>query len=173
MSETGLRRHRRTMRSFYVLRGYVPWMCYWCGNVVSKIGRTTWDGNVHHLDGDKTNDAGGNLEIGHTICHQHSHDITDEMKQQISDKLKGRPSPTKGMTFSAEVNAKKSRPGETNPFYGHRHDIESLTKMRRPRRRQTCVDCGDEYAMNWINRHKKEGLCIVREMCLALLVDLR
>lgn len=148
------------MKNFYAAWGYGPWTCYFCGKQVTKIGQARYDGNVHHINEDVTNDEWWNLAIGHTLCHQREHSPTEELKRQISAKLKGRPSPTKGMKFSAEVNARKSMPGESNPFFGRQHDAASLAKMRCPRKRVTCPDCGHEFAVNWINRHKQENRCV-------------
>jgi hypothetical protein len=148
---------------FYESWGDGPWDCYdaTCDRQITSIGRGTWDGNVHHLDEDAGNDVPENLVPMHTVCHQRWHGPPDdEMRRRISTKLKGRPSPTKGMRFSPEVNAKKSQPGELNGFYGQEHTAADLAKMRTPRRRRVCDDCNVEYALNWINRHKREGMCI-------------
>lgn len=115
------------------------------------------DGNVHHLDEDPWNNEPENLVVMHVLCHQRAHPPTPEQREAISAKLKGRPSPTKGMRFSAEVNAKKSMPGESNPFYGKTHTDETRQKMSKPRKRVTCDDCGEEYAINWIQRHRRTG----------------
>lgn len=158
------RNPKRTYRVFYAENGSGPWDCYdaTCDRIVERLGRGTWDGNVHHLDGDAGNDVPENLVVMHAICHQRWHGAPDdEMRHRISTKLKGRPSPTKGMTFSAEVNAKKSLPGQRNGFYGRQHSNADLAKMRTPRRRQTCGDCNVEYALNWLSRHKKEGMCTI------------
>jgi NUMOD3 motif-containing protein len=162
MSHNSDRNPKRTYRVFYATHGYGPWDCYdaTCDQFIERIGRGTWDGNVHHVDEDAGNDVPENLVVMHAICHQRWHGAPDErMRRQISAKLKGRPSPTKGMTFSAEVNARKAQPGELNGFYGKTHDATTLTKMRTSRRRVTCDDCNVEYAVNWITRHKKEGRC--------------
>ena len=155
---------RRTHAVFFAHNGRGPWQCFFCSDVVLKIGQKTWDGNIHHRDNDVTNDAAENLVVGHTVCHQRVHPPTDEQKLRISQTLKGRTSPTKGMTFSTEVNAKKSMPGERNPFYGKKHDTSSLQKMRTPRQRLVCTHCGKTYAVNWIERHRSEGKCIARQM---------
>jgi hypothetical protein len=149
----------RARRVFYEANGAQgPWTCYGCDDSVMTIGRDTWDGNIHHLDGDVTNDVPDNLVMMHAICHQRLHGPpTLEQRAIISAKLKGRPSPTKGMKFSAETNAKKSHPGESNPFFGQTHTPESLQKMRKPRQRIICPDCGRSVAINWVERHKKEG----------------
>lgn len=149
----------RARAAFFSVNGSEgPWSCYDCDDAVVMIGVGTWDGNIHHLDEDVTNDVPDNLVMMHAICHQRLHGPPNaEQRARISAKLKGRPSPTRGMKFSAETNAKKSFPGESNPFYGQQHTGESLQKMRRPRARIICPDCGNEYAVNWIERHKREG----------------
>lgn len=147
------------MAVFYATHGNGPWDCFFCGLTVTAIGQGTWDGNVHHVDGDKLNDVSKNLVMTHTICHQRHHSVTEDQKQRISEKLQGRPSPTKGMRFSTETNAKKSRPGVSNPFFGKNHTAAALSKMRKPRRRARCSDCERDFAINWLNRHKKVGQC--------------
>lgn len=151
---------KRARRAFIEHNGSGPWQCYSCTKLVLKIGRDSRDGNIHHLDDDVTNDVPTNLVMMHADCHQRFHGPpTEDERRRISAKLKGRPSPTKGMKFSAEVNAKKSMPGELNPFYGRKHSSDALAVMRQPRRRRVCPDCGVEYALNWLARHKQEGKC--------------
>jgi len=147
-------------RVYHVLIGDGPWDCPVCGSPIVRIGQRTRDGNVHHLDGNAWNNKLSNLVVVHTDCHQrYYHPVTEAMKKQISEKLKGRPSPTKGMKFSPETNAKKSRPGVANPMHGRTHTPEALAKMRQPRPKQKCSDCGRIYTIGWITRHKKEGKC--------------
>lgn len=166
------RRRKRTMKVFFEHYGSGPWACDECGLEILIIGRETMDGNVHHRDGDPSNDDPLNLQVLHTVCHLRLHAPTEEMREQISAKLRGRPSPTRGMTFSAETNAKKgrpgprdyfhdeitrlkiARPGEFNHFWGKQHTDETKAKMRQPRQRQTCEGCGREFAINWLRRHK-------------------
>lgn len=151
---TGNRRRRRTMRIFFETYGDGPWTCEQCGDPIENLGRRRYDGNVHHRDDDKSNDAPENLVVLHVVCHLRLHSPSPEARIKISQTLKGRPSPTKGMKFSAETNAKKSRPGSRNGFYGKSHDEEALKKMRQPRRRERCSGCDRDYAINWIERHK-------------------
>jgi hypothetical protein len=147
-------------RVYWALIGEPPWECPSCQRPVVCIGQSTWDGNVHHKDGNAWNNEPTNLVVMHTICHQHVHEKTAEIRARISATLKGRSSPTKGMKFSDEVNAKKSRPGELNPMYGKHHGETVLQKMRQPRSRETCNNCGRTFALNWVSRHKREGRCI-------------
>lgn len=154
------RRHRRYRRVFLESRAQGPWPCFVCHELIVKIGQGRWDGNIHHLDEDVTNDVPENLDIAHTVCHLRLHPPTIEARASISEKLTGRPSPTRGMTFDDETNRRKSQPGELNPFYGKRHTTAALQKMRHPRQRKICIDCGVEYAINWLHRHKVEGKCV-------------
>lgn len=149
------------MRAFFARWGEGPWRCVDCGELITERGRSTFSLNVHHIDGDETNDEPENLEPLHAICHQLRHPITAAIAAKISETLKGRPSPTKGMTFGEETRQKMSQAqtGERNSFHGRRHDEETKMKMRRPRRRVTCPDCGGEFAVNWATRHKIEGRC--------------
>lgn len=149
-------------RVFVEHNGPPPWACDWCGEQVDDISRGgPLDGNVHHKDEDRSNNDPENLGIMHAACHtKHHGPPTEEQKQRIKAKLLGRPSPTRGMRFSPEVNDKKSRPGVLNPYYGQQHPEEIRQKMRQPRRRIECLDCGRSYAVNWINRHKIEDRCV-------------
>lgn len=158
------RKRKRTYEVFIACYGTGPWSCYVCKRTVTEIGQGTWQGNMHHLDGNALHDVPENLVMTHVKCHQGLHPKTEERRRQISMTLKGRPSPTKGMTFPPEVNAKKSRPGASNPFFGQRHTSETLMKMRQPRRRETCPNCKRSFALNWITRHKEGGTCIPRSM---------
>lgn len=186
MSKNPDRNVRRTHRVFFEAHGEVgPWECFDCREDVLQMGRGTWDGNIHHRDNDVTNDTPENLVMMHAVCHQHLHGPpTAEQRASISTKLRGQVSPTKGMKFPnhwtktdpnriREQNqtrqpAVRRRPlgartnvhGENNPFFGKSHSSESLAKMRTPRLRIICPDCGKEYAKNWLTRHKKEGMCI-------------
>jgi hypothetical protein len=151
-------------RVYWSKIGPGPWTCHKCGELVEKIGHARMDGNVHHLDEDPFNNELQNIVMMHVVCHQREHPPTEEQKIAISEKLKGRPSPTKGMRFPAEVNAKKAMPGESNPFYGKTHTEETRAKMRKPKRRVTCEHCGGDYAANWLERHRREGKCIPRRV---------
>src|SRR6478736_2653040 len=143
-----MRTPRPDPNTYWRLIGDAPWKCHSCGEPVTQIGQARMDGNVHHLDEDPWNNAPENLVVMHVLCHQRTHPRTIEHRAAISRALKGRVSPTKGMTFSAEVNAKKGRAGETNAMFGKTHMPETLERMRKPRRRVTCEDCGEEYALN-------------------------
>lgn len=152
MSRQTGRYHKRTMKNFYEAYGHGPWECHWCDEPVTQIGQHTWDGNVHHLDHDVTNDDPSNLAIGHTVCHLRTHAPDEEMRGRISQTLKGRPSPTRGMRFAVDdlgrrtlleqgayipakvrIRKKTDFTGENNPFFGKSHSEESLAKMRGPR----------------------------------------
>lgn len=220
-------------------------MCIDCDDEITQIGVNTRDGNIHHLNGDVTDDTPENLIVLHTDCHQRRHPVTDDFKRRISAKLKGRPSPTKGMKFPnrkplpwqgpdnghlapshlkalergptirksppkrvTEIRARKKRtPNKSNtksriilpwqgsanedapiarnlvvfddndigtrrvqilkssksilnPFFGKHHTEETREKMRGPRRRIICDDCGEDWSTLWIERHKKTGKCI-------------
>lgn len=156
---------RPNARVYLAKIGSGPWLCHKCHETVEKIGVGRMDGNVHHLDEDPWNNEPENLVVMHTVCHQREHPPTEEQKAAISATLRGRPSPTKGMRFSAEVNAKKSMPGEKNPFFGKTHTAEARARMSASRRKRvTCKFCGEEYSVLWINRHRKNDVCIPRRV---------
>lgn len=179
MSKQPGRNHGRARRVFLAANGSGPWDCYNCGDEVTSIGRGTYDGNIHHLDENVTNDIPGNLVMMHAICHQHLHGPpTNDERRRISEKLRGRPSPTKGMKFpnhwtkdtdqdklrehlrSINPQPRKNVRKENNPFFGRSHTPEQLDKMRQPRKRVTCDDCGQEWSVNWVDRHKQDGRCL-------------
>jgi hypothetical protein len=144
--------------------GTGPWTCHECNEPVTTIGQARMDGNVHHLDEDPWNNDPANLVVMHVLCHRREHGTPMTAREKISEKLKGRVSPTKGMTFSAEVNAKKGRSGEANAMHGKRHSEETLERMRKPRTRITCEHCGVDYASSWIERHRQDGQCRPRRV---------
>jgi hypothetical protein len=81
----------RARRVFVTHNGLGPWTCNECNELIVQIGRTSDDGNIHHVDEDPSNDVPENLVILHTTCHQKLHHF--------------------GETHSAEHNAKVGRPG--------------------------------------------------------------
>jgi len=188
MSTNPDRKHKRTLRNFYAVYGQGPWVCEDCSDEIEKIGVNTRDGNIHHRDNDVTNDDAVNLVVLHTDCHQRRHPVTDELKVQISEKLRGRPSPTKGMKFPNRKPLPWQGPGnghlsptykgkdkprvkikdkaQDNPFMHKTHTDESRQKMRKPRKRFMCDECKEEWSINWIERHKKEGKCTQRNVIL-------
>lgn len=132
--------------------GEGPWNCGECDTQVTVIGQGSNEGVIHHKDKDYLNNDPTNLEMMHHACHLRHHlvgvPMPDETRKKISATLKGRPSPTRGMTFSAETNAKKGLPGERNPFFGKTHSPEVREKIRaahqgKPTRlhKKTC-ECG-------------------------------
>lgn len=165
----------RYWRVFLETNGDPPWPCHECKEPVLQIGRQTWDGNIHHLDGDVENDVPDNLVVMHVICHQRKHPVTEEMREQISRKLRGRPSPTRGMRFSAEVNARKGRSGPSNANYGKQASRETREKMSLARRgrpltwkHRWAISRGqldmyrDERGID-INRRRSESLRVAHE----------
>lgn len=152
------RRHRRTMRVFHATYGDPPWNCFFCRTTVLKLGQGTWDGNVHHLDNDETNDVPENIVPAHTVCHLRHHGVSLEARQKISLKLKGRPSPTRGMKFSPEVNARKGRHGTENGMFGRSATKAMKDAVSQANRRKTdCPTCGQSVAVHWLSRHRQAG----------------
>jgi len=149
---------RPNARVYFALIGDGPWSCFFCKDSVLSIGQDTYDGNVHHIDGDPFNNELDNLAVAHTLCHQRHHSPTEEQKKQISSKLKGRPSPTKGMKFSPEINARKAQCGPANGMYGK--TINERTKLAvstANKRSAPCDRCGQDIALRWMDRHLAAG----------------
>lgn len=148
------RNRKQTIAVFTAVHGEPPWDCFFCHTSITQLGQKTWDGNVHHVDGDKSNDVPENVVPAHTICHLQHHRPTEEMRRRISRKLQGRPSPTKGMKFSPEVNAKKAHHGADNHQFGKplpQHTRDAISAANR--RMTTCEKCGQEIAEHWLRRH--------------------
>ncbi len=153
-----MKQPRPNARTYMKLVGVGPWLCFFCTQQVTKIGQKRWDGNVHHLDEDPWNNDPSNLEVVHVLCHRRHHGVPDSARDLISEKMRGRPSPTRGMKFSADVNAKKGRAGALNPMYGVPPSAETLKKIADANRRLiTCTDCGVEIAEKWLDRHRRAG----------------
>lgn len=88
-----------------------------CGEQIIDIGLGRHDGNVDHIDGNTRNHAWDNLRLLHVVCHiKHHGPPTREQREAISKKLKGRPSPTKGMKFP-----NRAKPGEAAQKQGALH----------------------------------------------------
>lgn len=88
-----------------------------CGKPISNIGLGRLDGNVDHIDGNPRNHSWDNLRLLHVICHlTHHGPPTAEQRAAISEKLKGRPSPTKGMKFP-----NRAKPGKRVIRQGAEH----------------------------------------------------
>jgi NUMOD3 motif len=69
----GRRDPRNYQRVYVEHNGPGPWPCSECPDLVSAIGCRRGEGNVHHIDGDETNDAPDNLTMLHGACHQRLH----------------------------------------------------------------------------------------------------
>lgn len=109
MSNKSAQRDVRAYQAiFFARHGEPPWQCYFCEEWIYGYGRSKRLAVIHHVDEDFTNNDPLNLEPAHLDCHSSHHPCTEEMARQISLTLKGRPSPTKGMTFGPEVRAKHS-----------------------------------------------------------------
>lgn len=128
-----VRNSRIYTRIFIETNGNGPWSCAECTEEVTVIGQGSTEGVIHHKDENYLNNDPSNLEMMHHACHLRHHlvgvPMPTETRKKISETLKGRPSPTTGMTFSDEVNAKKGLPGELNPFYGKTHSTEVREKI--------------------------------------------
>ena len=58
--------------------------------------------------------------------------FTEEHKRKIGDAVSGK------------KNGMYGRSGETNPFYGKKHNEETLSKLRKPKEKFVCECCGKE-----------------------------
>lgn len=155
------RRQWITQRVFIETNGDGPWSCYSCYDQVEKIGQDTWDGNIHHLDEDATNDSPENLVIMHVICHQRFHGPSSNIW------VKGHQPWNLGKKATAEARAHMSVSKKANPpFLGKRHTDEARAKIAAAHRgmkyaieKTPCEDCGKKYTKTWMNRHRREGRC--------------
>jgi len=152
------RNRGRTVKAFHKAYGYGPWSCFFCVIPVLEIGRGTWNGNIHHIDDDVTNDTADNLAMTHVLCHRKHHGLSDVARSKLSDAFRGRESPTKGMRFSAEVNAKKAHHGSDNHQFRKPLPLHTRQAISRANRRMViCEMCGVEIAAHWIRRHQASG----------------
>lgn len=69
----GARDPRNYQRVYVEHHGPGPWQCAECPDLVHTIGAHRGEGNVHHADGDETNDDPANLVMLHGRCHQRLH----------------------------------------------------------------------------------------------------
>lgn len=123
------RNHRRTMRVFYLEFGHGPWRCSMCNDLITKIGRGTMDGNVHHKDHDWSNDDPLNLTVSHTLCHQREHHS--------------------GVPKTLEHRSKVGRPGRV-------FTPEWRENLRRDHiRRVKCPHCDYVNSPQTVGKHKK------------------
>lgn len=81
---------------------------------------------------------------------------TSETRALISEKVKRAHSDGKlKKIYTPARNAKISAANK-----GRTHSEDVRARMRGPRPRVSCSDCGRTYAKNWITRHKDEGQCL-------------
>lgn len=136
----------------------LPVPCDRCGEpVVDFHGGNSGDplsGEVHHLDGDSENNARSNLEIIHHSCHTSAH-------------MKGVPKSTSHRAaLSASWNdERRAAQAEINKrvWTGRSHSAESRAKMSETRLnmdRTECELCGRIWSPAWLERHRREGLCV-------------
>lgn len=127
------RRSVRAQQVFIAAYGDGPWLCVACHGMIIVIGKSSDMGNVHHKDGNITNDAPDNLELMHARCHQQHHKLGRAHTPEHNAKV-GR----KGRKFTPEWRAKLSARG---------------------RERRQCPHCDYVNSPQYVGRHLKEGKC--------------
>lgn len=173
------RNHRRTMAVFFATHGEGPWKCYFCGKMVKIIGQNTWDGNVHHVDENASNDSPQNVVMTHVVCHQRYHGPKSNVWET------GHIPWNRGQRASSEAVTKMRASKQANPpFLGKHHTVESREKIGAAHRgkvvseetrqklrsrvisnetrikqrvaqkkRVTCETCGYTSSKTWVARH--------------------
>lgn len=104
------RNQPRTKRVFIMTYGEGPWSCTWCGKPISTLGRSSWDGQIHHLDHNVENDDPENLVIGHCVCHQRDHHQGKPKSQEHSTKVGARHKGRK-ITWASKIQTSRRRSG--------------------------------------------------------------
>ena len=77
-----------------------------------RWGQRTWDGSIHHIDGDHTNNDPANLAAAHVFCHTSYH-ATGRVMSMESSERKRRAATTKAPCPDCGV--------EYNPIWMTRH----------------------------------------------------
>lgn len=65
-----------------------PWHCDICSNLIERLGVRPQDGNVHHIDGDPTNNDPENLVVRCKTCHLVCHGLEDRLRLKYERKMK-------------------------------------------------------------------------------------
>lgn len=73
-------------RVFVAAHGPLPHPCHFCGDPVTRWGQRSWDGNIHHVDGDHTNNDPANLAAAHPLCHISYHATGRVMSMESSER---------------------------------------------------------------------------------------
>ena len=149
------RRARFYYQSIALAGRDLPVPCDECGeDVVDFHGGNSGvaeSGEVHHIDEDPENNDVSNLMILHHGCHTRIH-FAGQPKSESHREALSRAWTDERRALQLEINRRV--------WTGRKHRLETKLKMRTPRRRVRCSDCGREYAVNWINRHVDEGKCV-------------
>lgn len=75
--------YRRVFIAWY---GDLPLPCRFCTESVTKWGKATMSGVIHHIDWDFTNNDPANLAVAHTLCHTRHHTAGRKMSPESGDK---------------------------------------------------------------------------------------
>lgn len=114
------RNRLRYQRVFVEANGVGPWPCYGCDELVVEL-------NVHHIDGDHTNDDPDNLAAVHHPCHMRLHHAGKPRSAETRMKIARA---HQGKVLSPE-HAAKARVA----FKGRKHSEETKAKMSATRKR--------------------------------------
>ena len=169
---------------FIKANGDLPHDCADCGDPILEWGTGSEHGNIHHIDGDWTNNDPSNLEPMHVRCH-HSHHWDDTLgeysRSPKSDKVRAKISASlTGRTDPPEVRRRKSEAAKASYAAGRKsaggrpkgsidatapceicgHGVTPANMERHVKSHDgpPCPDCGVPYAL--MRTHKRAGRCI-------------
>lgn len=118
----------RAHRIFYTAYPTPPWPCHFCGQPVLQTGRGKWDGNIHHIDWDETNNVLENLAMTHAGCHRSFHSANQTQTQEHRDAIRAG---LLGHEVSEETRQKISQANRgKRSTLGYRHTDETKAKLR-------------------------------------------
>jgi 5-methylcytosine-specific restriction endonuclease McrA len=83
-----------------------PYFCFFCGNVVVSL-------NIHHVNGDHSDNRPENLAAVHRGCHTSFHKtgtvLSPETRRKIGESMKGKPwSPARRAAHEARIERIKN-----------------------------------------------------------------
>ena len=128
---------------FFAVHGALPpWTCEECGEPITERGSSSGSLNVHHRNGDQSDNRPENLAVVHQRCHTRHHHVGTVRSAAARAAMSAANTPARraaaaarmtGTKLSAEAKAKlaakaKGRPA-TKGFSGRTHSAESRDKM--------------------------------------------
>lgn len=170
-------RNRREQREVFEREhGVLPLKCAECKKPVVAWGRLKGEGNVHHIDGDSSNNASENLMLLHHDCHARLHTSARSSSQQAAAS-NARWAKPQWANARARANAERerlasqtreemiaARNASIRAAYATGQPQRLLSERKRGvpkpvsfRQRSQCPGCGRMLTPSWLGRHAKSG----------------